>query len=526
MGKPIDPEKVAIYIRWSTDEQTDGTTLEVQRDACLFYARSQGWIVPEERIFVDDGYSGGTLDRPGMTRIRELVQAGKIECVIVYKIDRLSRNIVDATSLVLSEWEGKCYLKCVSEPVDTTTDLGRMIFSILATFADFERSQIRSRTFTGRVKRAAEGRHPGFRLPLGYKHGSTPGEILIDEAEAAIVRRIFQLYASGYGIKKIASILNGEGAPTKLGNKWAVRSIKVILRNPRYIGEWSFGTTQKNKADNGEGPRRIPTEAPLATAKRPDLAIIPVELWEQCQAILDDVAERLRQTSGRAISSEHLLSGLVRCRCGHTMTAETQRRAFRCVGQLQKGLSCDCGLISEKVLNQIVEDFILKLQHPHIANKVREAAESEMNRTIASIRALIASTEKRLAALDNELQRVRRDYRSGKLDVDTFNELRKDIEKEQQEQKNLINRYQAELENIEKSLSSSQQVIQAVKAATQWSSYTLAEKKLLLRQLIDHIVVYRKRHTKEPLQVKFVVRGLDPSIVAEIQEMATETPAD
>ncbi|HWI66569.1 MAG TPA: recombinase family protein, partial [Symbiobacteriaceae bacterium] len=87
----VDPTKVAIYIRWSTEDQGEGTTLEVQSETCRAYLVSQGWAVNPELIFIDDGYSGGSIERPAMARLRSAVAAGEVHCVVVYKLDRLSR---------------------------------------------------------------------------------------------------------------------------------------------------------------------------------------------------------------------------------------------------------------------------------------------------------------------------------------------------------------------------------------------------------------------------------------------------
>lgn len=152
----IDPNKVAIYPRYSTDEQGQGTTLEVQLNACKNYALSQGWNINEDLIFIDDGYTGANLDRPEMTRLREYISEGKVECVIVYKLDRLSRNLKDAVNLVMDEWLDICHLKSVTEPIDTTTPLGKQIFYILMGFAEMEREVIRERVWSGKVTRAKD----------------------------------------------------------------------------------------------------------------------------------------------------------------------------------------------------------------------------------------------------------------------------------------------------------------------------------------------------------------------------------
>jgi len=118
--RAIDPTKVAIYIRWSTEDQTEGTTLDVQTDGCSHFVKSQGWIVNPNLVFIDDGYSGGNLDRPALAKMRKQILAGQIDCVVTFKIDRLSRNVVDTVNLVLREWENRCYFKSAREAIDTS----------------------------------------------------------------------------------------------------------------------------------------------------------------------------------------------------------------------------------------------------------------------------------------------------------------------------------------------------------------------------------------------------------------------
>lgn len=111
-------DKVAIYIRWSTEDQGEGTTLDVQLEACRAYMASQGWSYREELVYVDDGVSGATMERPALTRLRAAVAQGQVECVVVYKLDRLSRSVADTARLVMDEWEGICSVKSAREPIE------------------------------------------------------------------------------------------------------------------------------------------------------------------------------------------------------------------------------------------------------------------------------------------------------------------------------------------------------------------------------------------------------------------------
>jgi site-specific DNA recombinase len=119
MPQVITPDKVAIYIRWSTEDQGQGHTLEIQRESCRYFCLSQGWAPRVEQIYIDEGYSGANLERPALTRLRQAVTARLIDCVVVYKLDRLSRNIKDIINLALDEWEGLCCVRSTQEPVET-----------------------------------------------------------------------------------------------------------------------------------------------------------------------------------------------------------------------------------------------------------------------------------------------------------------------------------------------------------------------------------------------------------------------
>ncbi|HYF79793.1 MAG TPA: recombinase family protein, partial [Symbiobacteriaceae bacterium] len=189
---PVRPDAVAIYIRWSTDEQTDGTTLQTQKERCSLYLLSQGWQVNDDLIFIDDGCSGGSLNRPALTRLRAAVAEGRVDCVVSYSMDRLSRSVADTVELVQREWAGKCVYRSASQPISTDdgNPTGQLIFNILASFAEFERALIRERTHSGLVRRARQGMYPGTRVPpFGYRRDGK-GRLAVDPTTADVVRRI------------------------------------------------------------------------------------------------------------------------------------------------------------------------------------------------------------------------------------------------------------------------------------------------------------------------------------------------
>lgn len=358
--KGIDPGKVAVYIRWSTDDQAEGTTLQVQMEGCRHYVLSQGWRFTPELLFVDDGCSGGRLDRPALGRLRTLVQAGQVDCVVVFKLDRLSRSVLDMVNLVLEEWNGRTALRSAREPVDTGSSMGKQFFYMLTSFAEWERSVIRERTQAGRRARAAQGYKASPRAPYGYRHGAATGSYAVQEDEAVLVRRIFRLSASGLGAAAIAARLNAQGLLGRGGHQWSERSLRYLLRNPVYTGTMVYGRLSRNPR---RGKRRgepfwVRNSQPLVVEESPFIPpIIERELFARVQRAMgcrggvasggtEGGTPYCGHPTPRAADSPHLLSGVARCVCGHSMLARTDRRAGRvyesytCLGKKTKGPAC------------------------------------------------------------------------------------------------------------------------------------------------------------------------------------------
>jgi len=229
--------KAVGYIRVSTEEQaTHGHGLEVQRRAILSFAESQGHTLVD--IVSDPGVSGAKRpeDRPGFKQIIDLAKAQKFSMLLLWKFDRLARNLLFSVTTVndLKERYG-IVLRSVTEPIDTASPMGGMIFAILASFAAEERRVITGRTLAGKKEKASRGGFAGGAAPLGYKR-DMQGGLVIDLAEADIVRRIVSMRASGCSLGAIATGLNEAGRLTKRGKQFYPSTIRYILDNPKYRG--------------------------------------------------------------------------------------------------------------------------------------------------------------------------------------------------------------------------------------------------------------------------------------------------
>lgn len=223
---------IAGYVRVSTDEQAKRFGLDVQKEKIKQYAEL--YNLGKVKFYVDDGYTGWSLDRPAMRKLMEDVKAGKITKVIVYKADRISRHLKDLLILIEDVFSpaGVAFIS-VTEHFNTEDPQGKLFLQMLGSFAEFERNMIKERTLNGRIQKARQGGHAVGELPLGYRK---KGERIELSEDARIVKRIFAMREEGFSFRKIAEILNTEGICTKRGGKWYASTIRYICTNPKYQG--------------------------------------------------------------------------------------------------------------------------------------------------------------------------------------------------------------------------------------------------------------------------------------------------
>jgi site-specific DNA recombinase len=231
--------KVAIYLRVSTTEQAEeGFSIAAQKERLKAYVLSQGWELAS--TYEDGGFSGGTTNRPSFNRLREDMKHRQFDLILVYKLDRLSRNMRDLSNLVHEMDECGVYFKSATEPFDTTTPAGKLIFNMLGSVAEFERGMIAERVKMGMVQKAKEGKGIlGFNHPYGYEY--TNGALLPDINEAPVVKYVYSRYLAGASLGEIAMELNSKGVATKNRKSWSKQTVRNVLGNPLYAGflRWS-----------------------------------------------------------------------------------------------------------------------------------------------------------------------------------------------------------------------------------------------------------------------------------------------
>jgi len=237
---------VVGYARISSDSQIDNTSISEQKRRIQAQCDAKGWNLIE--IFVDEGYSGSTTDRPAYQEMLKYLEEHQniIQGVMVWKMDRAHRNQLNLLKFIREQLEElSINFISISESFDTSTPIGRMMLGILATFGEFERETISERTQNGRKAQAKDNKYVGGAMPYGYKLDR--GQIRVEEEQAAIVKEVFELYLDGKSYNKIATILTSRGIATQKGGKWSAQHIKKMVSNESYAGCNMFdGIKQKD----------------------------------------------------------------------------------------------------------------------------------------------------------------------------------------------------------------------------------------------------------------------------------------
>ncbi len=312
-------KKVAIYCRVSTTEQAEeGYSIGEQKKLLTYECEKNGNTV--YKIYSDEGISGKNITaRPALKELLNDANEGKFDSVMVWKINRIGRNLKDVLDMVDLFDRNNITFKSATEPFDTTTPGGKMQFQMVALIGEFERGTIAQNVKMAMMARAREGRWNG-NIIIGYdlkqKEHTTnkkrkDTELVINEKEAEIVRTIFKMYSQGNGYKAIANYLNKFGYKTKKGNPFSLTAIKDILNNPVYIGKIRY-----NLRPNWSEKRRKGTNPNPLIVDGKHEAIIEQELWDKVQSML----QTSKGKPSRIYDGEFPLTGILKCpQCGAGM---------------------------------------------------------------------------------------------------------------------------------------------------------------------------------------------------------------
>lgn len=374
--------KVAIYARVSTEEQAkEGYSIDAQKQRLTDFARSQGWDIYD--FYIDDGYSAKDLDRPNVQRMIADIKARKFDVVLVYRLDRLVRSVINLHELLILFDENNVKFRSSTEMFDTTSAMGRFFITLVGAMAQWERENLAERVRMGMMQKHSEGGRNGAVAPYGYD--IVDGQLVVNQAEAAVVRRIFDLYKMNKSTRAISKQFNSEGVPKRETRYWSDNSVYYIITNPVYCGKlrWNY---RKLRGD------RTGEEVIVDGSHDP---IISVEEFDDVQRMRE-----LRAREGKRVTNSFAFTGVLRCgRCGYAMhgksreTKTGRKRSYKCLGRFNYGV-CDMPLIAEESVFEAYAEFIDVKDLRKLASMVKVADNAQE----------VAETEKLRVQLERELE--------------------------------------------------------------------------------------------------------------------------
>ncbi|MBO7672438.1 recombinase family protein [bacterium] len=459
---------IALYPRVSTQEQAiNGNSINEQIERMKNYCIAMGWTSFE--IYNDAGYSGANIDRPALQKMIEDIKKGKINKVLVYKLDRLSRSQKDTLFLIEDIFLANgCDFVSMTENFDTSTPLGRAMIGILSVFAQLEREQIKERLKMGKIGRAKKGQtNCGNRPPIGYDYEN--GNLIVNEYEKMLVQRVFKEYLTGKTSYGIAKILNDAGLRHKYGH-WLPSTVTYVLRNKTYLGLVIYG-------DN------------TFQAKFP--ALIDEKTFTEVQTLMEKNSLNHSKKNMRTGKANSYLGGLIYCgKCGGKYFKRKikynnhEYNYYTCFNKIQSkgayGINTKCTNKYWKMdeLNNIIISEIQKLAlDPTYISSIKPVKNENSQ---------IDILEKKISDIDSQVNKLMDLYSLGTMPIDLLQN--KVVELNEQKEKII-----KELHSIQKERKLKMSYNEAMKAINSFDDVLergdLDEIRLVMKNLIDKIVV-------------------------------------
>ena len=482
--------KIGVYTRVSTDLQVRrGESLDEQLHEARLYCKYKD--IPIVQVYREEGRSGKNIDRPQLKKLLRDIQRKKIDTVIVKKLDRLSRSILDFEKLLRLFEENNITLISLKESFDTSSPMSRAAVRIVLVFAQLEREQTSERTRDAMIYRAKRGIWNGGHIPLGYDIASNRKELVFNEEEALLVKLIFEKYIELASYRKVAQNMNDLGYRTKRhvskkatkigGIKFIDTSISRVVQNPVYLGKISY---------KGEV---------YSANHKP---IISEDLFNHVQDIRKENGRR-RNSLKRENKHNFLLEGLLSCgECNTQMTPRwsigRSKRYFyyACTKAIHSGKNaCSIRTISASAIEQLVLNRIRSLAKDNELFRNVMAGNDQKNRQrIEELGKIEQDLNSKIASIDNKVKILASAFGEAidkdnqhvmALELNRLNEERKQYAQDQEEARIEVK----DLESETISMGAARESLNAFTNA--YGSLSPYDKKCLMNQLI-HSVIYTK----------------------------------
>jgi site-specific DNA recombinase len=397
--------RCAIYTRKSTNEglDKDFNTLDAQRESAEAFISSQkneGWVcIPT--LYDDGGFTGGNMERPALRRLMADIEAGKVDCVIVYKVDRLSRSLLDFSRIIETFDNHGVSFVSVTQQFNTTSSMGRLTLNILLSFAQFEREIISERTRDKMAAARRKGKYVGGAPILGYDVDRSASRLIVNNQEASRVRQIFESYIEHQSLIPTVTEFDRRGWTTKRwttkkgkqrgGRPFNKNTLHGLLTNVAYLGKVRY----KDETYEGEHD-----------------AIVETELFEKVQRQL----QLNHRTGGARVRNKFgaLLKGMIHCvPCGcamiHSHTTKNGNKRYRyyvCVNAQKRGWhNCPSKSIPAAEIERFVIDQVRNVvQEPELLSPTIEQLRSQVQTQLSDLAAERIGIEKDLKQAHTEIR--------------------------------------------------------------------------------------------------------------------------
>lgn len=381
-----DKSKVALYIRVSTKFQIDKDSLPFQRQELINYCKYVLGIDSFE-VFEDAGYSAKNTDRPAYQDMMNRIRKGEFTHLLVWKLDRISRNLKDFTEMYDELKECSIIFISKNEQFDTSSAMGEAMLKIILVFAELERKLTAERVYSIMLSRAEKGLWNGANVPLGYKWSEEEKFPVPDEQEAKTVRFIYDTYEELRSTGEVKHRLELAGIKTKRDGNWTSKTIADVIRNPFYIGTYRY-----NYRYTPHG--KIRPEAEWVVVDDNHQGIISKEQYEKCNLIMDSNLHA-RGTNRTLIFHTHVFAGLIECgKCKKNYAAATDRprsdgykpsvyRCYNYVHSKKNYRTCNGG-IGEVKLGPFIINYISNMVKvsDHVAIHGTKVTEKEVEKML------------------------------------------------------------------------------------------------------------------------------------------------
>jgi site-specific DNA recombinase len=478
--------RCAIYTRKSTEEglQQDFNSLDAQRESGEAYVASQkteGWVCLPDR-YDDGGFTGGNMERPALKRLFEDVEAGQIDCVVVYKVDRLSRSLLDFSRIMETFDKNQVSFVSVTQQFNTTHSMGRLTLNILLSFAQFEREIISERTRDKIAAARRKGKWMGGKPLLGYDLLLAPGgtKLVVNEEQATRVRAIFDEYIQRRSLIRTCQVLNERGWTTK---RWTTRKghecggqpfdktvLFRLLSNVVYRGNVRY----KDEVHAGEHE-----------------AIVDEEVWQRVQQMLRSNG----RSGGMHVRNKYgaLLKGLLHCKpCErammHTYTSKGNRRYryYVCYTAQKRGWhACPSKSVpAEEIERFVVEQIRAVGKDPAVMAMALDQARSQAVEETAALEGDARVAEREIRRIHAEIAKVATDAATNAHAATRLAELHERLREAEQR----LTELRGQVERARRGIVTKAEVDSALEAFTPlWDALSPREQARVLRLLIQRV---------------------------------------